>query len=80
MASERSLRVRARSFATFPPYSPDFSPIEMTWSKVKSIINAVGPRSMGMLDRVLARAIGAVTKSDCEAWFAHCGYRATCST
>ncbi len=63
-----------------PPYSPDFSPIEMTWSKVKAIIKAVGPRSMGMLDRVLARAIGAVTKSECEAWFAHCGYRTTCST
>jgi hypothetical protein len=52
----------------------------MTWSKVKSIINAVEPRSMGMLDRVLGRAIGAVTKSEGEAWFAYCGYRATCST
>ncbi len=63
-----------------PPYSPDFSPIEMTWAKVKSVIKGVGPRSMDMLDRVLSRAIHAVSAKESRAWFAHCGYRTREST
>lgn len=63
-----------------PPYSPDFSPIEMTWSKVKAVIKAVGPRSMDMLDCVLSRAVNAVSASESRAWFAHCGYRTKEST
>ncbi|NJR67291.1 MAG: hypothetical protein HC771_21305, partial [Synechococcales cyanobacterium CRU_2_2] len=28
-----------------PPYSPDFSPIENFWSKVKAILKTLGARS-----------------------------------
>lgn len=28
-----------------PPYSPDFSPIENCWSKVKNILRSIGARS-----------------------------------
>ena len=56
------------------PYSPDFSPIEQCWSKIKTLLRGVKARAAGALDEALARAIRLVTKSDIRGWFRHCGY------
>ena len=56
------------------PYSPDFSPIEQCWSKIKAFLRGVKARTTGALDEALAQAIGLVTKSDVRGWFKHCGY------
>jgi len=32
-----------------PTYSPDLSPIEMFWSKVKSILRSIAPRTIDEL-------------------------------
>ena len=57
------------------PYSPDFSPIEQCWSKIKTLLRAAKARTRDELERALADAIGRVTKSDIRGWFKHCGYR-----
>lgn len=57
------------------PYSPDYSPIEMMWSKVKAKMRAAKARTQEELDKALAAALRVVTESDCLAWFAHCGYQ-----
>jgi len=56
------------------PYSPDFSPIEQCWSKIKSYLRGAKARTQEQLDEALAAAIGLVTKADIRGWFKHCGY------
>jgi transposase len=53
-----------------PPHSPDFKPIEMTISKLKSLLRKLGHDSMADLET-------AITAKDARGFFAHCGYPAT---
>jgi transposase len=57
-----------------PSYSPDFSPIENCWSKVKTLVRGQQPRTASELDVALKEALSAVTTNDIEGWFKHCGY------
>lgn len=57
-----------------PPYSPEFSPIENCWSKVKSILRKLKPRNYQDLIDHLASALLQVTQNDIRNWFAHCCY------
>jgi transposase len=57
------------------PYSPDFSPIELMWSKIKASLRAAKARTREELERALVAALGLVTGADCLGWFKHCGYQ-----
>jgi transposase len=57
-----------------PPYSPDLSPIEKCWSKIKTFLRAMGARTYEGLEEAIKRATMTITESDALAWFAHCGY------
>jgi len=58
-----------------PPYSPDFSPIEQMWSKLKTYLRKVKARTSEELDRAVAEGLQLITESDCRSWFKHCGYQ-----
>jgi transposase len=58
-----------------PAYSPDFSPIEGAYSKVKTRVRRAGKRTQGELEAAIGEAVGAVTARDAQSWFVHCGYR-----
>ncbi len=60
-----------------PPYSPDFSPIENMWSKVKGTLRSLAARSVESLHEAITTAVATVTRSDCIGYFRHCGYFAT---
>ena len=60
-----------------PPYSPDFSPIELMWSKVKAYLKKVKARTQEQLEKAIAEALKTITISDCLNWFRHCGYQVT---
>ncbi len=57
-----------------PPYSPDFTPIEQAFSKLKAILRGLGARTREALEEVVRLAIDAITPADATAWFAHAGY------
>ena len=57
-----------------PPYSPDFSPIENCWSKIKSILRSLGARNYPDLAKALEIAFNKVSLRDVRNWFAHCCY------
>lgn len=57
-----------------PPYSPDLSPIENCWSKVKTFLRRVAARTRKDLDAALSQALATITRDDIAGWFAHCGY------
>jgi transposase len=57
-----------------PPYSPDLSPIEKMWSKVKEILKRLMPRTKADFHKALGVALHSVNQEDCEEWFDSCGY------
>jgi len=65
---------RGASVMFLPPYSPDFNPIELCWSKLKSILKKDKPRCFETLLDAIKEALDLITKSDIVGWFKHCGY------
>ncbi len=57
-----------------PPYSPDFSPIEEAFSKVKALLRKATARDRGALVEAIGCALSAVTADDARGYFGHCGY------
>jgi transposase len=57
-----------------PPYSPDLSPIENIWSKVKQLLRTSGARTVSDLGNAIAAALAAVTAIDCQNCYTACGY------
>ena len=57
-----------------PPYSPDLNPIELAWSKLKSHLRKAAARTPKALNRALTEAIAAISPSDAQGYFTHCGY------
>lgn len=57
-----------------PEYSPDLNPIELMWSKIKSVIRSLKPRSPLDLLSAISIAFEAISPLDISAWFRHCGY------
>jgi transposase len=60
-----------------PPYSPDYTPIEQAFSKLKAILRGLGARTKEALQEAVRLAIEAMTAADVTAWFAHAGYALT---
>ena len=57
-----------------PPYSPDFNPIEMAFSKLKAILRKAAARTIDDLWNAIAHAISTFTHNECENYFAAAGY------
>jgi len=70
----QSLEARGCSLLFRPPYSPDFTPIEQAFSKLKAILRGLGARTREALQEAVRLAIEAITPDNALAWFAHAGY------
>ncbi len=57
-----------------PPYSPDFNPIEMAFSKLKAALRKAAARTKVELWDAIAGAIETFTPTECENYFAAAGY------
>lgn len=57
-----------------PPYSPDFSPIEAAWAKLKALLRAAKHRTQADLERGVGAALQAITPEDARGFFRDCGY------
>lgn len=53
-----------------PPYSPNYNPIELLFSKVKSLIRKMETELSLMedIETIVLAAFASITKEDCEAW------------
>lgn len=71
---EEAVRAAHARVLWLPTYSPDFSPLENCWSKVKAVVRGKEPRTASALDRALTEALGSVTAADVDGWFRRCGY------
>src|SRR3954447_18027688 len=52
-----------------PPYSPDLTPIQEMFSKVKDALRSVGPRTKAAIVGALIQALHDVTPKDIAGWF-----------
>ena len=52
-----------------PPYSPDLNPIEMAWSKMKTLIRSKAPPTFRRLVNQIGKALEAISPSDCRGYF-----------
>lgn len=57
-----------------PPYSPDFNPVELMWSKLKSELRSQGKVKVEELIEATGRAMRKITPQDAQGWYKHCGY------
>src|SRR5436305_3452450 len=71
---EELIQARSCQLLFLPAYSPDFSPIEETFSKVKTFLRRAGARTREALQEAISRALLTVTAQDAHGWFRHCGY------
>jgi transposase len=69
-----AIEARHCQLLVLPPYSPDFTPIEQAFSKLKAILRGLGARTTEALWEAMRTAVEAITRDDALAWFAHAGY------
>ena len=71
---QQALARRGARLVYLPPYSPDLSPIEPCWSKLKTARRKAQARTRAALDAAIAEAMVTVSRTDTWGWFKHCGY------
>lgn len=57
-----------------PPYSPDFNPIEMVFSKLKALLRKVAARTVDQLWSIVTDCLPAFTPEECQHYFKAAGY------
>jgi transposase len=70
----QAIEARGCQLLFLPPSSPDFTPIEQAFSKIKALLRGLGARTKEALQEAVGLAIEAITRHDAAAWFAHAGY------
>jgi transposase len=57
-----------------PPYSPDFNPIELVFSKLKTMVRKAKLRKMDELWKKLGELCDIFSQQECQNYFRHAGY------
>ena len=68
------VEARGARLLFLPPYSPDFTPIELAFSKLKTSLRTAAARTREALTAALQAALAWITVQDAQNWFDHCGY------
>ncbi|MGH7094011.1 MAG: transposase [Stellaceae bacterium] len=59
-----------------PPYSPDLNPIELLFSKFKTLLRKAAEREIEALWNRIGKVLDAFTPDECANYFRHDGYDA----
>jgi transposase len=73
---KEAIEARGCQLLFLPAYSPDFSPIEEAFSKLKTMLRRIGARTREALQEAIIQALPCITAQDVLGWFLHCGYPA----
>ncbi len=69
----RAIEQVGASVMPLPPYSPDYTPIEEMYSKVKEFLRRVATRTVTGLTDAIGEGLKQVTLEDIIGWFKHAG-------
>jgi transposase len=73
-AIHEALRTVGATLLFVPPYSPDLNPIEMAFSKIKSILRKKAHRTVEALWRELGGIAKCFSPGECRNYLRHAGY------
>ncbi|MCA9028688.1 MAG: transposase, partial [Planctomycetaceae bacterium] len=59
-----------------PPYSPDLNPIELAFSKLKTLLRKSAARTVESLWNQIGQIVDQFSPQECRNYFKHCGYTA----
>lgn len=68
---EKEIKAAGAYLIFLPPYSPDLSPIENYWSKLKTILRSIGARTYKELDEAIKEAYSQISIENIRNWFTH---------
>lgn len=74
VAIREAIEAAGAAMLFLPPYSPDFNPIELAFSKIKALLRKAAERTVHRLWDAIRYAIDAVTPQDARSFFTACGY------
>lgn len=69
-----AIEARGAQLWYLPAYSPDYTPIEEAFSKVKTFLRSAAPRTLEAHSTAIWAALRTITPRDAAGWFAHAGY------
>jgi len=72
--ARQAIEAKGCSLLFLPAYSPDLSPIEGAFSKLKAALRRAEARTQEALWEAIAHAMETITAQDARGWFTHCGY------
>ncbi len=74
VAVRQAIEAAGAELRFLPPYSPDFNPIEMAFSKLKAFLKKTAARTVDDLWDAIAIGIDIFTPTECQNYFAAAGY------
>ena len=74
VAVRHAIEAAGAELRFLPPYSPDFNPIEMAFSKLKAFLKKTAARTVDDLWDAIANGIDTVSPIECQNYFAAAGY------
>lgn len=75
--ARQAIEACGASLIFLPAYSPDLNPIEMAFSKLKSILRTAKERTVEGLNRAIFATLEGFTPQECANFIAAAGYSAT---
>lgn len=69
-----AIEARGATLVYLPPYSPDYNPIELMFSKLKWLLRSLEARSVAELWAALGQLTDRFAPQECTNYFRHCGY------
>jgi len=73
-AVRQAIEAAGAELRFLPPYSPDFNPIEMAFSKLKAFLKKTAARTVDDLWDAIAQGIETFSPTECQNYFAAAGY------
>lgn len=70
----QAIEARGCQVLFLPAYSPDLTPVEEAFSKLKAYLRRVEARTHEALAEAIGVGLETITTKDARGWFRHCGY------
>jgi transposase len=70
----KAIEAVGASIRYLPPYSPDFNPIEMFFSKLTALLKKAALRTVDALWNEIGKLLDALSQQECAAYFTAAGY------
>jgi transposase len=73
----KAIEAKGAALRFLPRYSPDFNPIEMLFSKLKTLLRRACKRSVEALWNCIGELLDRFPQNECENYFKAAGYEPT---